>query len=186
MVVWLELVCNRSSVVAHNLILPWQISIAIVSVLMRSEWHQTRVRLTRDSLLTSWHPLVGQLRQPMALLQIAEERTPFMFMVCCLCQKEAIRKKVLIFSFSRLWAVRLVVQREILVVLRDGLSLTDTTKSDWAVLRPYRPEYTCLCTWAYRGFLTRMVYLYYISCLRYTILVGNLLYILVIWLLYAI
>ena len=25
----------------------------------------------------------------------------------------------------------------------------------------------------YRGFLTRMVYLYYISCLRYTILVGN-------------
>ena len=28
-----------------------------------------------------------------------------------------------------------------------------------------------VCT--YRGFLTRMVYLYYISCLRYTILVGN-------------
>ena len=25
----------------------------------------------------------------------------------------------------------------------------------------------------YRGFLTRMVYLHYISCLRYTILVGN-------------
>ena len=26
---------------------------------------------------------------------------------------------------------------------------------------------------AYRGFPTRMVYLYYISCLRYTLLVGN-------------
>ena len=30
-----------------------------------------------------------------------------------------------------------------------------------------------VCACAYRGFPTRMVYLYYISCLRYTILVGN-------------
>ena len=34
----------------------------------------------------------------------------------------------------------------------------------------YHVKYTYL---SYRGFPTRMVYLYYISCLRYTILVGN-------------
>ena len=30
-----------------------------------------------------------------------------------------------------------------------------------------------LSVWPYRGFPTRTVYLYYMSCLRYTILVGN-------------
>ena len=33
--------------------------------------------------------------------------------------------------------------------------------------------HTLFLTDTYRGFPTRMVYLYYISCLRYTILVGN-------------
>ena len=31
----------------------------------------------------------------------------------------------------------------------------------------------CVCACLYRGFLTRMVYLHYLSSLRYTILVGN-------------
>ena len=33
------------------------------------------------------------------------------------------------------------------------------------------------CSHIYQGFPTRMVYLYYTSCLRYTVLVGNLRYI---------
>ena len=49
-------------------------------------------------------------------------------------------------------------------------------------LQTYTCLYTPICSivypvylhlFVYRGFPTRMVYLYYISCLRYTILVGN-------------
>ena len=43
----------------------------------------------------------------------------------------------------------------------------------WIYLKSHRMQPSLLVRHSYRGFLTRMVYLYYISCLRYTILVQN-------------
>ena len=43
----------------------------------------------------------------------------------------------------------------------------------FACLRTYTAQFLANLVWRIRGFPTRMVYVYYISCLRCTILVGN-------------
>ena len=89
---------------------------------------------------------------PLLLLRIAISTFPFVLSVWFLCERNLVLN---IFVWS--------------VSIQDQSGVTSNSQLQTQFLSSFGTGHPLI----YQGFPTRMVYLYYISCLRYTILAGN-------------